>query len=393
MITFNGVKFNGVKAYEQMPLLYTLTIDSSKVDSDLTDFPLLVHLGTEVGTTSADISDIFTEVGSASGKISIQTTGGTELDVEVESWDADNQEAYLWVKVPSILAASDTTLNLYYGANRTVSTKVYEHGSIDARTIWQDHHAVYHMTSNGTTVLNSASSYNLTPNNAAATGEGIINGILLDGVDDYLNTTPEVIFSMVDFSYSCWFKYQWPSPTTYTEQNIVSMRSSANTPTTDRPIYEVQMANYTGWNNNKPWLYTRHGFFSGSDLNIIGALSAEGGTGDVGDGNWHQVTIVRKRSTDYCAIYIDGVLGITPDPYPYGSIPAQHRLGSGTCTPYDPSNPADLRTNIHVGNAERTLGNAFGGSVDEVRIANKALTPEEIKATYYSEMDNLITFN
>jgi Domain of unknown function (DUF2341). len=43
------------------------------------------------------------------------TAGDTQLKYWIEEWDANKEEATIWVKVPSIPAASSTTITMYYG--------------------------------------------------------------------------------------------------------------------------------------------------------------------------------------------------------------------------------------------------------------------------------------
>lgn len=57
-----------------------LTIDSSKVDEDLTDFPVLIHLSDSSGITSADVTSVFDELTSTSGIIYVNTYNPLDKD-------------------------------------------------------------------------------------------------------------------------------------------------------------------------------------------------------------------------------------------------------------------------------------------------------------------------
>lgn len=76
-----------------------LTIDSSKVDQDLTNFPVLITLSSGTGITNFDTTDVFDVLATSSGsyvnrkKIAITTTVSgveTELYTEIEGWDSPN---------------------------------------------------------------------------------------------------------------------------------------------------------------------------------------------------------------------------------------------------------------------------------------------------------------
>jgi dienelactone hydrolase len=92
-----------------------ITIDHNEVDSTLSGFPILVHLGSLSGKNGENTTFIFDEVGNDSKKIAVtEGDGKTECCAEIERWDGVSKNAWLWVKVPSINASEDTNLYLYY---------------------------------------------------------------------------------------------------------------------------------------------------------------------------------------------------------------------------------------------------------------------------------------
>lgn len=117
-----------------------ITIDNTKVDSVLTDFPVLIHLSTSSGTGSDDVSCVFDELGSDSNrkKIAVTTADGTtQCYVEIEKWDDANEEAWLWVKVPSVSSSADTDLYLYYDSSQADNTTyVGDTGDTVAQNVW-----------------------------------------------------------------------------------------------------------------------------------------------------------------------------------------------------------------------------------------------------------------
>ena len=105
-----------------------LTIDCTKVDSALSDFPILVKLTStqlDFAKANADGFDIrFTS-----------SDGTTLLKYERERHDNGNSLAEYWVKVTSIASASDTDIYMYY---RTTDTA----DGADITNVWDSNFEV-----------------------------------------------------------------------------------------------------------------------------------------------------------------------------------------------------------------------------------------------------------
>ena len=84
-----------------------ITIDYTKIDSDLTDFPVLVKL------TSSNFD--FTRAQVTGNDIRFALEDGTLLSYERERHDSVNQFAEYWVKIPSVSSIVGTIFYLYYG--------------------------------------------------------------------------------------------------------------------------------------------------------------------------------------------------------------------------------------------------------------------------------------
>jgi hypothetical protein len=128
-----------------------ITIDKTNIDADLTDYPVLVKLSTSSGISHADLTDIFTELGSSGLKIAITLDDGvTQCYVEEVSWDAVTPFAELWVKVPTVAHLANTVLYLYYDhTHADNSTYVGVTGSVPGKAVWDANFvAVYHMNDN-----------------------------------------------------------------------------------------------------------------------------------------------------------------------------------------------------------------------------------------------------
>ncbi|RLC24891.1 MAG: hypothetical protein DRH93_03285, partial [Deltaproteobacteria bacterium] len=96
-----------------------ITVDHTNIDADLTHFPFPIVLGTSVGQSNQDVSDLFDEVGANSKKIAITLDDEiTEIYGEIEVWDDTNEKAVIWVSKHDLVLSSsaETDLYLYYDA-------------------------------------------------------------------------------------------------------------------------------------------------------------------------------------------------------------------------------------------------------------------------------------
>lgn len=125
-------------------------IDHNDVDSALSDFPVLIYLSTSSGRNNDDVSFIFDELQSDDNrkKIAVTTDDGlTQCFVEIEKWDNATEQAWLWVKVPSISDTVDTALYLYYDIDHADNTDyVGDPNSAHAENVWDGNFmAVWHL--------------------------------------------------------------------------------------------------------------------------------------------------------------------------------------------------------------------------------------------------------
>ena len=156
-----------------------IVIDHTKVDEDLTDFPVVVKL---------DSSNFdFSKAQSNGNDMRFCLKNGTILSYEREQHDNANQKAVYWVKMPTTYSSVDTTFRMYFG-NPTASD-----GS-DPTNAWDSNFAmVQHMNNNPDNAHIKDSTIN--GNNGtkyAAEQPTETDGILgkaqsFDGSDDYID--------------------------------------------------------------------------------------------------------------------------------------------------------------------------------------------------------------
>jgi len=125
-----------------------LTVDNANIDNNLVHFPIPIFLGTSVGKSNRDLSEVFDDLGANDKKIAVTKSDGvTQIYVEVEQWNYTNEEAVLWASKSDLTLNKDseTILYLYYDNSQPNNTTyVFNPGS--GTLVWQnDFEAVYHM--------------------------------------------------------------------------------------------------------------------------------------------------------------------------------------------------------------------------------------------------------
>jgi len=148
------------------PLYYT--IDSSKIDENLIDFPVGIILPSDF--TSANSYE----------NLHVTVSGGNELYTEVDTWETSGT---IWTKVPWIPANRDTVLTLEYNSNNSY---IGSTGTSAAQTVWDENFvAVYHMSQNptGGTLLDSTSNLHNGSFNGSMTSDDLIDGVFGKAID------------------------------------------------------------------------------------------------------------------------------------------------------------------------------------------------------------------
>ena len=167
-----------------------LTIPAGSVTGVLENFPAMVKLSGSSGKTAADVSKVFTALGSDANRKRICITAGDGLTpcyVEIKEWSAATQTAYLWVRVPRINPGEDTHLYLYYDPLHAEMTGyVGDTGEPAAQQVWTNGYAGVWMKPSGGLLLDSSPN----GNHATIYGATLTTGPLgacysYDGVDDY----------------------------------------------------------------------------------------------------------------------------------------------------------------------------------------------------------------
>lgn len=185
LLTFTLIGNCWVAGYNQR---VKLTIDHTKIDSALSDFPVTVFF------TAAQCEEIFAEFDADEDFDRGQFALGNDtlLKAEKELFDDSESKAIYHVKIPSVSSSAGTDYYFYYDNDHAHNTSyIGIIGSATAAEVWVDYTAVYHMVDATTsTVLDSTSNSNDGTKKAAnepieAMGK-VHKGQDFDGTDDHI---------------------------------------------------------------------------------------------------------------------------------------------------------------------------------------------------------------
>lgn len=166
------------------------------------------------------------------------------------------------------------------------------------------------------------------------------NALHFDGTDDYIQTTYPGVLGNAPRTVEAWIKL----PTTTSGENLIVDWGSDN----------VNGGRFTVRINNVSGLYKLRVENKGGGVN---------GTVTLSDGNWHHIAVTydNSLSTNKYKLYVDG------------NLDTQGDISTAT-------NTVSL-TNMIIGRRlVASYGGFFNGSIDEVRVWDKALTLAEIQA-------------
>jgi len=325
-----------------------ITIDNTKIDANLSYFPVLVKLTssnidfTHFLHSTNDGYDIrFTDSINGSGD-----ANGNVLDFERERFDKSGEVAEIWVEIPSISSSSPTTFYMFYG-NTDCANGENVNGTWDVGGSPTDYYReVFHLhETSGTHYDSTSSGYTGATVGTVyqdRTGE-------IDGVDEFVGPS-ESRLSLSDgtltanspFTIEVWFYIK-------TLQDlwigVVTKGRDVDPDWVGLGLNDLnQICSYWDYKNGS---------------NMYGSV--------LSDGRWYYAATTYDGTDRY--LYLDDSQEAGPrsgDTYP-GNIPENTRVG-------DDSN-----------------GNYLDGFIDEVRFSDVARSAAWLKASYHSGNDSLLT--
>ena len=288
-----------------------------------------------------------------------------ELPVEIDYWDSVNNKATLWTKVPTISSGTDTTLNVYYDSTQDDSIYVGDTGDSIAQEVWDSNFVgVWHLGQvpvNALTdvIRESTSNTNDGTPVGSMTSNDLVNGKIgkalnFDGSDDHL-TVPDSAnwdFGTDDFTLKSWIRLD-------------------SIPSVGRMIARGDVTGTNGdwaWGVGTTWgggtKFNFADYSGGVTDHLSDALSLSTDT-------WYHFIVARDSGT--LRFFLDNVA--------VGTASCAHSLNS-----------SDI---IYIGcRDDAGTVEFFPGDLDKVTISKgiyRSLSWQ--KATYYSELDDLITYS
>jgi len=341
-----------------------LTGDNTNVDSDLSDFPVLFYISAASGIGDEDASAVFDELVSDANrkKIAVTTSDGeTQCYVEIERWDDANEKAWLWVQVPSVTAASTTTLYLYYDSSKDDNTSyIGDITDTPSKSVWDsDFVFVCHMAqdpSGGADCIKDSTSneHHGTPD-VSMTSEDLVDGLIgkaidFDGNDDIINHGSAATLADIPIK---------------TIELLINLDAQTGT------------NSWCHFINKGSWFLSTEpdssrNVFGHNFSTTIGRWSYSQFSLSV----YHHLVAVydRQLTTNNPVIYLDSVSqGITEYYTPEGSA------------------VSDASDSLCIGNRP-AQDRGSDAKICEVRISKVARSAAWIKATYHSNYDNLVTW-
>lgn len=320
-----------------------LTIDSTYIDSNLSNFPILVKL------TESDFE--FNEAMTNGYDIRFTSSDGeTLLDFEREFHgdDGGTDYGYYWVEIPSVSSSTDTEFYLYYG-------KDSDSNGEDISGTWNGYTALWHLKESGNGSVGEF--VDSTSNNHDGQGQGTIPsqvaGLIYKGQDGAGTNSYISVPDNDDFYISGDFTLEWKMKWISSVSNGSIMGQSQGSGAVNKWIL-----NYGDLSAGAMGFHTQPG-----NQTVSFSWSPSPDT-------WYNCALIRNGN-DF-KFYVDGTqVGGTQ---------------TNSMTVPNVGAPFNLFT-------EGESWQWFDGVLDEVRITNgTALTEARFKASYYSDTDNLISF-
>lgn len=343
-----------------------ITVSNTNIDSDVTHFPLLLTLGTSVGTGNDDISFIFDELINDANRKKIAITksdGTTQVYCEIEKWDDANEDAWLWVAKSdlTLTAASTTTLYLYYDSAKAENTTYVEDGNTaTAENVWDSNYVmVQHLNESdidggigdikdSSTEDNDGTTSGMDGSDDVSAKIGI--GFDFDGIDDYIECgTGGDLGTENGYTINLWY-----NPNVDTDNwNGIIMRID------DYNFYVLRV-------NGEDEI--RHGFFDNADN-----AHEDDTSYDFVPGNWYMITSIYDYSAGTLKIYINGTENSSNTPGIFTRRYNSEKI-------------------VNIGRYSSGTAYTINAKLDEIRTAITARTADWVKAIYYSEIDGLINW-
>ncbi|MFH1100655.1 MAG: DUF2341 domain-containing protein [Methanobacteriota archaeon] len=312
-----------------------IVIDHTKIQSNLTDFPIIVNITSPDFITHAQTDgDDF---------VFISGDNTTKYDHEIESYTSTTGKLIAWVKIPSLSSTSDTNIYVYYG-NPTCNNQQ------NVAATWSNGFImVHHMTGGSYTELKDSTSnhWDIT----SAVGDPLYNQ---DGkIGSCVKLYPPYITDYLKVG-----DFRLPADSTYTASAWVDIDLGLSS----RYIFSGDSNHVISMDSDTTGKFRT---YADTDTDFAYCYSTTRANWDT----WYHVCARVDSVNKQLALFINGTNEAT-DTFTGAVVPENIGLNIG---------------------ANRTEANCMYGRIDEIRISNTARSDAWIK-TEYAMMASSNTF-
>ena len=169
-----------------------IVIDHTKIDNDLSNFPLLLYLKED---------DVKEHAARKGRDIIFIDSDGKKLKREIENYNSLTGELFAWLKIPLLSSVEDTEIYIYYGNPQAVE--------IDDKDVWDENFLmVHHLNETLGESLDSTSNVidgKLQGGLERGSSGKIDKCYEFDGIDDFVNFgNPNIFSEMENLTIGLW---------------------------------------------------------------------------------------------------------------------------------------------------------------------------------------------
>ncbi len=315
-----------------------ITVNSSLVDADLTNFPMLVNV------TDSDLASKAQNDGDDIAFV-LYSDNSTQLNHEIESFNDTSGELVAWVNVTSLSASVDTKIWMYYN-NSACESQQNVAGTWDSGYL-----GVWHMEDESGTIVDSTSQ-----NNGTNSGTNQVNTRIGPGLN-FVQTENDYVdlgqFDDIEGETYVTFEAYFKLDATTSDDMIFAKRSNNN----DYPplIWRDEGTAQSG--RTDTFTFALHQSGSSDDR-------LEGTDNALDDTNWHYLSVMFDGASQNQIGYLDGI----------EDAQSPHAT-SYTTFPTSPDN-------LWLGRWQYSTNYNFDGLITEARISNVLRNSSWINTTY-----------
>ena len=336
-------------AYGNYAFQKTITLNNAAVgmSSNQTNFPALISVQDNALIIKGTCADAVQNPNGPNYDFAfMDPSSATELNYQVESYNQTTGTLLVWVKIPTLYAATNNTLTFYFGSLSPPTT----HNTAFFQATWaSDYQAVYHFNESaytGSVTDNTSNGHTGTTSGMTSadlvTGK-IGNGYSFNGSSKKISVNPVNITGA--FTISAWIKLG----ATGIDQKIMTNQGTGGYSTGG-----YKLGVYT---NNIPEAE------SGLPSTRYSTPTAP----TLSSGTWYYVQGVFTGTT--LSVYVNG---------------SQYAVNSTTTAPFSTNN-------FYIGVGEGGNQFYFNGIIDEPRVSNVGKSADWLKAEY-TDQNNPVTF-